>query len=340
MAPNDAEAAFLTFSNYTEAFSRLCSGGSFTRGPLDFTASALAGWRGAVDSPATNSVDLAAVERSLRHAWGTELLLSHNLELHDDEVVRIANTWTVVQTYYVAYHATQALWIAKGNPRPTAHPTTQSHYADLWTKRSLYLPPLTVGFDHNGARNVAAGVSIDSKVHPWSACTTATCWSLVVKALETTREDDVAERRKKKRKQKQADKRKAWRSAERNRVASGAAPRVEPPFPLPRLTPAEKTSIDQGRPFGLIDYLYRLRIKANYVDAGIFVDGPTDTSSSSQLARNLSTISSVLLLGHEHRVSQLVGAGVLGRWMDGFIAANSIPSRAGIALRRPYYPIL
>ena len=50
-------------------------------------------------------VDKDQVRRSLTNAWGTELLLSLTGRFSlDDEVLRIANNWAVVQAYYVVYH--------------------------------------------------------------------------------------------------------------------------------------------------------------------------------------------------------------------------------------------
>lgn len=61
-------------------------------------------------------VDHAQVQRSLRNAWSTEILLAMPGQwTTEDEFIRLANSWGVIQTYYVVYHATQA---ARGATRP------------------------------------------------------------------------------------------------------------------------------------------------------------------------------------------------------------------------------
>ncbi len=88
------------------------------------------------------SIDEDQVRRSLANAWGTELLLALSSRYAtDDEFVRLANNWAVIQAYYVVYHATQALAVAKGFPRPDSHPKTQNQYLSFWVPRPLDLTP-------------------------------------------------------------------------------------------------------------------------------------------------------------------------------------------------------
>lgn len=80
---------------------------------------------------------VAQVRRSLENAWGTELLLymGHQF-LKAEEIIRLSNTWNVVQAYYAVYHVTQALLIAKGYVRPEKHATTQALFVELWGETS------------------------------------------------------------------------------------------------------------------------------------------------------------------------------------------------------------
>jgi len=51
---------------------------------------------------------------------------------------------------------------------------------------------------------------------------------------------------------------------------------------LSRLTDQEKGQlVTKVRPHSMMDYLYRLRIKTNYLDSAMFTDGPSDNLSSS-----------------------------------------------------------
>ena len=69
--------------------------------------------------------------------------------------MRLTNTWGAVQAYYVGYHETQALIVARGAARPSTHPNTQNQFVDLWVKRNLDLAPWTFGVIRgNAVRNL------------------------------------------------------------------------------------------------------------------------------------------------------------------------------------------
>lgn len=288
------------------------------------------------DPPPANQ-NLAQVQSSLENAWGTELLLG--LAGHfgfTDDVVRLTNNWAVVQGYYVTYHATQAYSGAKGQPRPDSHPKTQNEFGTRWLQRPLQLPPWTLGASANGFANVPAGSVIDTSVHAWSACNAVSAWNLAGKAFESTRNAWIDEAVARARAKLQSQDRKTWREAERIRVAAGKPPRAEPRFALPRLTPTDRTSVANGtRPSGLIDYLYRLRIKTNYEDSSMFTDGPDDDLISSQVHRDLTYLAASTLLVHELHVGRLVGKGTLLGWVDAWLGAH-LPAGMGLglALRR------
>ena len=99
----------------------------------------------------------AEVERHLRSAWGTELLLEMTGAFIDDELVGLANNWTVVQSYYAAYHAFLALLAAQGAALPAHHEGTQRAWAIFWTGRRLDLPPWALGYGPKGGLNVKGG---------------------------------------------------------------------------------------------------------------------------------------------------------------------------------------
>ncbi len=75
--------------------------------------------------------------------------------------------------------------------------------------------------------------------------------------------------------------------------------------------------------FGLIHYLYRLRIKTNYVNSAMFTDGPDDESSFALVQRDLRYIAASTLLVNELHVAQLVGAAKVRKWADDWLASNA-----------------
>ena len=337
--PEDVEGRFRSHHNYVDSFCWIAGRTPFTKtnAALQAIADAVA-QSGLSDQPPA-SIDYEQVHRSLRNAWSTEVLLGLPGEwaADQDEFIRLANTWGVVQSYYVGYHVTQALIVAKGRPRPTTHPQTQTQYADLWADRPLALPPWTFGARHGGWRNLPAGLTLDAGIHPWTGCSPATCWSLASKALQTTREAQVKKATDAKRDEKRRDRKKAWQAEEDSRIAKGRKPRKAPSSSRPRLTAAEKVACDQRvRTYTILDYLYRLRIGANYHDASVFTDGPDNEHDSFLLHRRLGFLVSGLSLVAELRIRDLVGASHLHQWADDFAASNIPASYSlGIKERRP-----
>lgn len=342
MAAPDFESRFRTHAHYVEALAWI-AGLRGTTSP----ARALDGTRRRVgasgvlnDSPVARAPE-SAVRTRLTNAWGTELLLALAGQWDtEDEFVRITNTWGVVQAYYVGYHATQALCIAKGYDRPTNHPRTRNLYADFWLNRRLDLPPWSFGMrGERGPCNLPDDVSIDPTVHTWQNIGSETAWSVTAKALNSTRNEELKGRYLKRREQLQKDRRRAWNDEEETRLAAGRRGRRTPQFGLPLLSAAEKDRVDSRlRAFGILDYLHRLRIRANYDDAALFTDGPTDEGDSARLRRHLLYLTSATCFVTELRVQFLVGPRNFNRWMDEFIEAN-VPPRlsVGIALRRELF---
>jgi hypothetical protein len=336
--PESAEGRFRSHLNYIESFSYL--GGL---GPTTRVSSAIADLHAGIASPLVDarpsSIDVDGVHRSLRNAWSTELLLAlpGQWATDDDEFMRLSNTWGVVQTYYVGYHATQALIIAKGNTRPDNHPKTQRQYAALWVDRPLTIPPWTFGCAASGWMNLPAGEVIDDGINSWTGATSATAWSLAAKALMTTRRTAVKEAVDRKRDQKQRDRRNEWRAEEQARLDTGRRARVEPRFGRPQLSASEKSAADRGvRTFTLLDYLYRLRIGANYDDAAVFFDGPTQSFESSTVHRSLVFLAAGSMLLAELRIAALVGRPALQQWGSDF-TATCIPAghrSIGLAVRQ------
>lgn len=334
------EGAFLTHANYLRA---IASEAGLTLPSTEKKALASVAARASkspsLSDSASAPIDHDQVKRSLANAWGTELLLAlSGRHVVDDEIVRLANNWAVVQAYYVVYHATQALAVAKGFPRPDSHPKTQNQYASFWVKRPLDLSPWTLGADGAWA-NCPPNKSIDSSIHGWTACSPATQLSLAAKAFRTTRDDSVSAAVDRQRDRLRSERRKAWEAEESARLSSGKKARVKPTWRRPQLSAAEgSAAAAKVPPHGLIHYLYRLRIKTNYVDSAMFTDGPQDETSSATVQRDLRYIAGSTLLVHELHIAQLVGVGKVQKWADDWLAANAPAAGTrplALQLRRP-----
>jgi hypothetical protein len=73
------------------------------------------------------------------------------------------------------------------------------------------------------------------------------------------------------------------------------------------------------RPTTLLDYLYRLRVRSNYEDCTMFIEGPEDPSESREVHRHIQRITSATLLVHELHIRQLIGRDRLARLVDGWL---------------------
>lgn len=335
-AVSEATASFKTYSNYLRAFMTIARGtGLDTRDFLLRQVHTKLFESGRLPRSPCLDADLRQVETSLKIAWGTELLLAMGERFDSDELIRLSNNWSVVQTYYVLYHATQAIVVAQGTTRPESHPATQKQFYNLFANRGTGLEPWTMAVDIDGAKNIPTGVTVDDSMHPWSTCTSRTCWNLAYKALRTARQEQLKERYKEARDEKKRNKRKTWKKEENDRIKAGRKPRVERPFPLPLLTPAEKTNINRNyRPFTLIDFLHRLRIRTNYKDSAMFTDGPL--AGESKLVRDdLIGLAAASLLIAELHVRALVGEQEFDAWVEAWVQTYALfDPPIGLATRK------
>jgi len=327
--------SFKTHSNYIRAFATLV-GADSQNSPL-LIYSELANkvvQSGCLTNPTKATIDDRQLFSSLRNAWGTELLINigrHFVE--EPELVKLSNNWSTVQAYYVLYHSTQAVFVAKGNVRPMTHPITQRTFHSLWADRNLYLEPWTLSYGSKGTRNIPSHITINDTIHNWSRCSPDTAWSLACKALKTTREDKLAKSVSKAREKKKLERIRNLRKKEAVRIRPSKSPEKTPNVRLPLLTREEKLRVDNNEPpTTIIDYLYRLRIRTNYVDSSMFTDGPEDELASIQVRDDLSIIAGGNLLLAELTVSRIVGHDVFLRLINDWVCAN-VPGRITFGIR-------
>jgi hypothetical protein len=131
------------------------------------------------------------------------------------------------------------------------------------------------------------------------------------------------------------EKKRGWEKEEDGRVAQGKRPRKAPTFPsAANLTAEDCAEVEASvRPYTMLDYLFRLRIKANYEEAAMFTDGPASEGLSSVVALDMTRIASAIMLAHEVRIAHLVGKSFLTKLVSNWISSNSAPSNLGIGRR-------
>lgn len=287
----------------------------------------------------SSNIDLEQIRSSLQSAWGTEaLLLMTRRIVNEEELLRLSNNWSFIQIYYIFYHCTQALHVAKGHPRPESHPSTQNIFYDYWAARSIILPPWSLAYGRAGIINAPPGIVPDIFVHPWTVCEGNNIWSLASKALMTTRREALEEKYREKRELKRKQNRQAWNQKESDRLARGRKARRPPIFRLPKLTNSEKEHINGNlRTYTIMDYLYRLRLKTNYEDSNMFSDGPEDNNSSRYIRDALCRIANGTLFLHELAIRNLVGQESFLTWVDEWIQRNMPQNTThGLGFRRRY----
>jgi hypothetical protein len=217
----------------------------------------------------------------------------------------------------------QALHVAQGHPRPENHPKTQKAFHNQWANRSGFLHPWTFGYGHTGATNQPGDINVDINIHPWSSCEGHNIWSLYTKALMTTRRDEILEKNRSMRESKRIAFRRAWMQEEASRIGQGKRARSQPRFPLPLLSAADKAGIDVStRAYTLIDYIYRLRIKTNYEDSNMFIDGPEDSYQSTLVRSAFYSIASGTLFLYENALMAIIGRHVLTEWAVQWVQRN------------------
>jgi len=328
MTHSDSVEAFRTHANYLRALAKLACDSSYSsRGEAYSSIIQRVLTSSILPVTRISGIDLQQVRTSLENAWGTELLLALGAHVaRDEEIIRLSNNWNVVQAYYVFYHATQAIVACKGYARPTTHPKTQQLYFQIFTKSNQSLAPWTLGFGNSGPVNIPEEFTINPWLHSWTTCTEETAWSLACKAFRTTREEMIPNQMRKKRADKRNRRKKDWEEEEKERVRAGRAPRQIPKFRLPLLTESEKKDVySKLRPFTLMDYLFRLRIRSNYEDSAMFTDGPEEEGQSGQVREDLLLLSGSVALLAELFISNLIGRNVILQWVDNWLERNKAP---------------
>lgn len=342
--PLDSEQtrSFRTHASYIRAFRELALGDG--RSTLEEAITSLHATAAPLlyrASGSPSSCDRDQLLACLRRAWATARLLEHTHTLAEDsEIIRLANSWGAVQAYYVLYGAAQALMVAEGGTRPPMHEPTKRRYVDLWVSRSLQIAPWTLAAAAPGARLAdpdgflgGPGRALDFDLHPWVAWQDEEAWDIAAKSLRSTRQLLIDDRLVKARREKLAAKKKQWRLDREARVASGRKPVPEPKSA--RLTIAERNTVAEGiRPVTMADYLYRLRIKANYEDVTVFSNGPSSDREATQVGADLVALASATLLVHELRIASIIGSDDLVKAMDAGLQRTSGESASSMAFRR------
>ncbi len=187
--------------------------------------------------------------------------------------------------------------------------------------------------DHDGFKNADPSVSME--VHPWQSFGPDMSWAVAGKAIRTTRERLVDEKKKELRRAKYKQRRQRWKEKEDARRAKGRKPETEPRIPKPQLSQEEKVKASElVGAVGVIDYLWRLRVGTNYQDAAVFTEGPSSEDESRGVYKALLRLTAGSLMVHELHVRQLIGKDEMRNIVDEWLTRVAKRGKTALALRR------
>jgi len=187
------------------------------------------------------TLDRERIRRFLRLAWNTEHLL-HESGSEDAEIQRLNNHWAPVQAYYAVYCAAEAAAYALDGSAPDSHAKALKKVTEY--ARRLDLPPWDVvctgptGKDGSdiSVEGLPAGTEIPNNLQLFDVDAAG----MIAKCVSAEHKHRIHD---------------SWISRDR----SGCY----------------KYQFDPG-PTGLLHFLYRLRIKANYREVDVFLAGATE----------------------------------------------------------------
>jgi hypothetical protein len=190
---------------------------------------------------------------------------------------------------------------------PSSHEKGLSAYVELWSKWSDSELPwsfmntkLTQKEGKSSEYINGPGFEIDWKVNSWTVPQGINSWNLVGKALRSTRQKEVEKALQGARQKKGASLLKEFENENRNRAKLGKRQIKNPPNRLPRLTEMEKVKVqNKVRDYSILDYIYRLRLDANYEKEQRFSEGAINIESASEYIFNIRNVLDAFLLSHE-----------------------------------------
>jgi hypothetical protein len=230
-------------------------------------------------------------EKELRNGWFTEVALNIPTILNEPDLIPYSNHWGTVMAYYVVHHGARAAIAVRdgGLPERPGHDWLLRQIGNMAAQRRAFPPPWGVICQgHQQALNYvglpegidATCPSLLSQFQPEHA------WPSFCKALSTTRnraiERAVAE----------------WRRHERKS----------------RIPRAARLYVGEGVPATTIfHFLFRLRLRSNYMDADAFATAAGLPKQAHIFNRCLTNVVSSSMMVWETIICTMVGVDELAR---------------------------
>ena len=265
-----------------------------------------------------SSAETAEVRRLLDISWASEIQL-RLANLGGDSFLRYANAWTPVQAYYSVYMSIHAYLVTIGMGGLIDDHTSTLRTVVSQVVDRLMPHPFEVtctGCTLVGQRQingVPVGANIGAHIESLANPSIAEFYPRFAKMLETTRDNRLERGRRE------------WisRSTRKN---------------MPK---AEKIAM-AGRlhPTSLFDYLWRLRIRANYGDVSAFLMSGVDDRSHSAFHDGLVCLASSLCLLLQSLIVARVGPQAYADALDDFASGGGIDLGEPVAFLRTRRAVL
>jgi hypothetical protein len=231
----------------------------------------------------------AALDTALRKAWGT--LRRACGEVEDPDVFdEEANAWLPMLAYYSVYHAVSAFAVASGQQQPRDHASALKLAGKEVLRGVLPYPwgAWCNGCPQTGSANFG-GLIHTSSVHVLSRPDPGSTDDRIAMLLRTTR----------------------YKELER-RLAGERAKALAPGTTRRNIKRAEKEQMAAAMPATtLFDVFWRLRKKANYEDADVFVLGAAGETDARRLGESLVIVTEATVAALEALMSAYVGPAIL-----------------------------
>jgi hypothetical protein len=258
--------------------------------------------------------DRRSVEKALRNAWATEVVILQSAAPRTKDVVACANLWATVQGYYAVYHAAQAFFGASGWCSSDSHAGTLRMLATIAKNRG-YLPAPWNSWCEGatGSLNYGGVATVGSRTpSPLSAPTIGECPSRIAMLLRTTRERNI-----------HAAKKQWLKSAKK---ANGTRYQIVPSAYITAIAAREP-------PTTLFDFLYRCRLRSNYRDADAFLFHGETRHDVLDFNDALTTFVQATLFVFEVGVARCVGSNPIRTAASNFSTALGQAASEGVAAR-------
>lgn len=268
----------------------------------------------------SRTCDRRAIEKALRSAWATEVVILQSVVSRRQEVVAGANLWSTVQSYYAVYHAAQAFFEASGwwSP-PNTHSGTLKLLSEVALKRQYLPPPWDAwcdgpmrGLAYGGLAAAASASTPNSLSAPYADC----CPEWVAMILRTTRERKIKEAKEQ------------WIRV--NKKSDGSRYQIVP-------SNRQESVLKNVAPTTLFDFLYRLRVRSNYKDADAFVLSDEATKDAVEFSTALTTVLQGTLFVLEVGIVKSVGKAWFDEVAQGFRTAVGPASRQALGSRVTFH---